>query len=177
MYGKTWSRAVPVIAVLAPVGMVQSINAMCGSIYKSLGRTRLFVRVEAAVAVVTITSFWVGLHWGIVGVAAGYAVAEILVVGYPTFAIPLRLLGLGVTDLARAVWRPLTASAVMAASLFGARLAEGREPGTVGFLLLVSAGAAVYLAVSAVVNRPQLRQIIRLMRPPGEPERVAVAQR
>lgn len=177
VYGKTWSPAAPVIAVLIPVGMFQSIAALVGTIYNSRGRTDLQLKMEALTAVCVITAFWIGLHWGIVGVAVGYAIAEVALLGYPALAVPLRLIGLRVPDLWRTVWRPLLASMVMALTLLAARLLMSGKPGVVGFSLLVLLGAVVYLIVSVVINRRQVSEFIRLLRPARRREEIAVAGR
>jgi PST family polysaccharide transporter len=177
VYGKTWSPAIPVIAVLAPVGMVQSIAALNGGIFKARGRADLQLRLELISTIAVVASFAIGLQWGIVGVASGYAIAEVGLLGYPMFAFTLRLLGLRVADLVRAVWRPLGASAVMAIVLLGTRALVSGERSTLGFSLLVFLGATVYLVVSMGVNRPQLTEIARLLRPPRKSDDVVVAGR
>jgi PST family polysaccharide transporter len=102
------------------------------------------------------------LHWGIVGVAAGYAIAN-LVIAYPASAIPLGLIGLRFTDLLRVLARPFAASVFMAAVLLAARFVLPRELGAVALVLLVLLGACAYLAATALVNRQLLTDARRFV--------------
>jgi PST family polysaccharide transporter len=161
-YGKEWSPAVPVIAVLVPIAMLQSVTSMVGGIFQSQGRTDLQLRVGIVVTAFTLVSFVIGLRWGVVGVAAAYGVAQLLL-AYPACAIPLDLVGLRVSDLLRAVARPLAASAIMGVVLVVARLAmpTPRHVGYLGFSLLVLLGVGTYFLSCVVLNRQLLRDVRR----------------
>jgi lipopolysaccharide exporter len=162
VYGPSWSPAVPVIAVLAPIGMFQSIATVVGGIYQSQGRTDLQLKVGLVFTALVVVSFAIGLHWGIVGVAAGYAVANLLI-AYPASAIPLGLVGLRFTDLLRVLARPFAASVLMAAVLLAARFALPHELGALALALLVLLGACAYLAACAIVNRQLLSDARRFV--------------
>src|SRR5579885_2097508 len=167
VYGARWAPAIPVVAILAPVGLIQSISAMNGSVYKAKGRADLMLRVGGGFSAVAVASFFLGLRFGMVGVAAAYAVTAIVLFGYPLFSIPLRLIGLRFADLLRAIRYPLAASVTMIAGLGLLRLAVPQlaSAGAAGLLVLVAAGSALYFGAIVVLNRSQLREMWLLIRP------------
>jgi O-antigen/teichoic acid export membrane protein len=93
LFGKKWDQAIPVIQILAPVGMLQSVGNMVGSIYTAKGKTNWLFGWGVLSSIVTVIFFIIGLRWGIVGVAAGYACATMLLI-YPNFKIPFLFINL-----------------------------------------------------------------------------------
>ena len=167
VYGARWAPAIPAVAIFAPVGLVQSISSMNGSVYQAKGRADLQLRVGSVFSCLVVASFFVGLHWGMIGVAAAYAVTSVGLLGYPLFAIPLRIVGLRFIDLLRTVRHPLAASLTMLAGLGLLRvtipqLASGD---VAGLLVLVAAGGAFYVGTVFALNRSQLREMWLLIRP------------
>jgi PST family polysaccharide transporter len=76
VFGPGWSELAPVLKVLAWVGMLQSIGTTVGTIYLTMGKPQLALRVSLAAAPVLIGGIAAGLPWGILGVAIGYGVAS-----------------------------------------------------------------------------------------------------
>ena len=96
--GAKWAPVAPLLLFLAPVGLFQSVASTVGQIFLAKGRTDWMFRLVLVFAPVQIAGYLAGSPWGIEGVAIGYAVAN-LVLAYPTFAVPFRLVGLRVSAL------------------------------------------------------------------------------
>jgi O-antigen/teichoic acid export membrane protein len=75
--GARWHDAVPVIRILALVTLMQSVNAVGERTLAVLGKVGIVFRFAILRTVLAIGAFVVGLHWGIVGVAAAYTAAMI----------------------------------------------------------------------------------------------------
>lgn len=116
--GSKWLGAIPIFEILVPVGLVQSIHTTVGVIYQAKGRTDWMFRMSILFLGGTVTAFLIGVHYGAIGVAAGYAVAYFFLL-YPFLAVPFRLINLRVTDFARALFPQLLWTAVMAATCLG----------------------------------------------------------
>ncbi len=148
--GERWSVAIPVIQVLAVVGIVQSLQTLNGNILQAVDRTGLLLRYTIVFFFVNLAGFAIGLHWGVVGVAAGYAIASIVV--EPGFnLITSRALGISAWRLPHSLLGVLQAVTVMAAALYGGQLllaGTGLGPAA-RLLLLVALGTIVYLPVCA----------------------------
>lgn len=167
VYGAKWTPAIPLVAILVPVGLTQSFSALNGSIYQATGRADLQFRVGSVSSTIVVASFFIGLHWGIIGVATAYAVTVVAILSYPLMVISLRLVGLGTRDLLSALRRPFAASLCMLAGVGAIRLVFttlGTENGT-ALLVLVLAGALLYCAATYVFDRAQVRQVWMLLRP------------
>ncbi|HWM11485.1 MAG TPA: MOP flippase family protein, partial [Solirubrobacteraceae bacterium] len=77
--GSQWDEAVPVIQILAWVGIVQALQAINMDILLARGRARTMFRFAIVVTVSHLIAFGVGLQWGILGVAVAYALSTTLV--------------------------------------------------------------------------------------------------
>jgi PST family polysaccharide transporter len=164
LYGSDWAPAAPVIMILVPVALAQSLATLNGTVYQAVGRTDLQLRIGLLWSVLMVASFAIGLQWGITGVAAAYAITSTVIIGYPLFAIPLGLIGLRLRDLAASAWRPLCAAAGMAAAVGAARLViPGADETAAGLVALIVLGLASYGALSWAVNRVEILNIAELL--------------
>src|SRR5262249_27813876 len=84
--GSRWAPVIPLLVVFAPLGMLQSIFTMGGLIYNARGRTDWLLRWGILSSTVYVLSFFIGLRWGILGVAVSYTIAWMLLM-YPGFEI------------------------------------------------------------------------------------------
>ena len=91
VFGSQWGEMIPILKLFCIVGMIQSIGTLNGTIYQSQGRTKLQFKVGAAVGVAGVFSIFIGLKWGIFGVACAYTIFSLLVV-YPSISIAVSLL-------------------------------------------------------------------------------------
>ena len=135
--GPRWSAAIPVIQILAWVGILQSLVRLNSSILEACDRTSTLLRWSILISTANLAAFAIGLHWGIVGVAAGYAVTNTalqpvntVLTGRPigvslaTFGrniLPLAVAGLGMAVVAVAARAGLVAAGVPASRASGAR--------------------------------------------------------
>ena len=101
LLGEQWLPVVPVLQILVPVGMLQSVQGTVGQIYIAKGRTDWMFRFGLGAAVLFIASFLVGIRWGTRGVAASYCCTYIVFVLYPAFRVPFSLIGLRVQEFIR----------------------------------------------------------------------------
>ena len=65
-----------------------------------------------------LAAFILGLPWGIIGVAIAYAIASVLLF-YPNFAIPFRLIDLPFLQLLKVLWLAVLTSSLMCIVLIG----------------------------------------------------------
>jgi PST family polysaccharide transporter len=155
-FGAKWAPMIKVIAVLAPIGALQSIGTTVGTIYQAKGRTDWLLWWGVAAGSLTVLSFIIGLPWGIEGVATSYA-AMSLALTYPALAIPFRLIDLKVRDLGEALWRPFAASFIMVLATLCVRAIVPSGVGHASQLaILVTAGLVSYSAAIWWLGRGEL---------------------
>lgn len=163
--GERWHNAIPVIQILTWVGALQSLQRLNSSILQALDRTGALLRFALAGTLAALVAFVVGLHWGIVGIAAGYAIASTFVESAYTW-LTSRAMGISPLALVRALSGVVQATIAMVAVLLPARaLLVRTETGVAARLvMLIALGAATYLTVvawRAPALRDELRDLLR----------------
>jgi O-antigen/teichoic acid export membrane protein len=81
--GGQWTDAAPIFKVLAFAALLQPVTNPTGWVYISLGQTNRMLRWALFAAPVTILSFFIGLPWGAIGVAAAYTVTSLTALTFP----------------------------------------------------------------------------------------------
>ena len=112
--GSHWDGAVPVFSSLAFVAFVQPAITLWGIVSLSSGMSRRYLTLGVLNTAFSVSGMALGLPWGAVGVATGYAVATYLS-AYPLLALAFRGTAVRMGDFALAATRPALASATSAA--------------------------------------------------------------
>jgi teichuronic acid exporter len=81
--GRRWEGSVAPLQILSIYAAFRSIVALLPKVLTALGNPRFVMWVELSSLVVLGTSFYIGSHWGITGIAWAWVVA------YPWVAIPM----------------------------------------------------------------------------------------
>lgn len=165
VFGAKWLPMVPVLQILCWAGLLQSVATTAGLIYLSTGHAGTRLRFSLFATPVFLAFVVAGLPWGVVGVAAGYAVAALLV-AYANFFVSFRLVALPIARFHSALARPAVTAAAMFAvvKLFQWWLdVHAGVPADARLGLLVVAGAASYAVGTLLINRGQFREIRALL--------------
>lgn len=161
VFGNGWAEMAPILKVLAWVGMMQSVGTTMGVIYLAVGRPDIALRVTLVVSPILIGGIAAGLHWGIMGVAVGYALASFSLFYY-TAVTAFRLIGLRLANFHAVLFRPGLAMLVMIAVLLaGTGLAASWSPGLRLFAGVIL-GSLTYLLTSFAINRAQIDDLLRI---------------
>jgi O-antigen/teichoic acid export membrane protein len=159
--GRRWSDATPVIQILAGVGLIQSLQTLSGEVLLALNRAGWLLRFTMLWFAGNVGAFALGLHWGILGVAACYAVATAVIEPVRTY-LTSRALGISPWRFVRAFSGVGQATAVMAAVLLAVRpalMATG-TPTAARLILLIVLGAVAYVA-GCLWRAPELTSEIK----------------
>lgn len=168
--GDRWIEAIPLIRLLAWVGLLQSLQGLNSSILQARDRTRTLLWYAVVVAVATVVSFVLGVHWGVVGVAVAYAIASTIVEPYYAW-LTARVLDVSVRDLGAALSGVAQAAAAMTVVVLGARslLIDQGVSDAARLVLLILLGIAVYVPLCAW-RAPEILDELRALRRRSEPE-------
>ena len=157
LLGDSWQAAAPLLALLAAAGAVQTLGLANYWVYVACGLTGALLRYSLIQAAVKIACVLVGSSWGVVGVAAGYALAPLL-----TWPLSFWWLSRS-TSLPM---RPLAGSAARVLSMFAAvaitsRLAAVAVPWSSPWLTLAAgvAGGGLAVAMLYAVLTPVRRDV------------------
>lgn len=148
--GEQWREAVPVVQILAWVGIIQALQTLNSDILMARDRTRTMFRFSAVLCAAHVIAFSVGLQWGVVGVAAAYAISTTLVEPFQT-VLAARCLGVSPMVFFRSVARVFQAALGMCAAVLAVRyaLVDGGVDQLPRLLLCIASGAVAYAALCA----------------------------
>lgn len=132
-FGAKWDQAIPVMRILAPVAALLSVQALADSVIQAVGAMRSYVRMKGLSFAFNIAAFFIGIHWGLEGMAVAFLISTLL------FVTLYMVLVAHVTSTS--TWRFLRA-------LFGVLVAAAA-------MVVVEAG--VYSALSGADGGPILR--------------------
>lgn len=180
--GDKWQQTAEIIQILAWVGIVQSLQSLNTDVLQALGLTSRVFRFTIIFTSTHLVAFLIGLQWGVLGVAAAYAISTTLV--EPIYTVmtarsveisPFRILG--------AVRGVFEAGFLMAAATYCVRelLLSAGVPTFFRLVLCMLAGALVFVPAYMWRERAGTQEIrailgrITARRRPKAPVAVAVA--
>jgi O-antigen/teichoic acid export membrane protein len=169
LLGSQWAGVIPLIQILAVVGMTQSLCNPTGWIYTSQGRTDWMFWWGIGGSSTLVVSIVVGVVLGSVeSVAWAYMIGN-LIITIPCIAIPGRLIDMRVRDVLRTVTGNLTCAASMALAVWGVHLLlPGHLDSLAELGILVLAGVITYAGLVwlfQLVVIEDLLMVIRQVRP------------
>lgn len=142
LLGNEWAGVIPILRIFCLLGMVQSIGSTVGWIYQSQGRTDWMFRWGIGAGTLLIFSIVLGVFLGsIESVAVCYSCASGLLLLYPSFAIPGKLINMSVAEVVRSVSGIFACAVSMAFGVF-----------IVGMLLPFGWSEWICLIIEAVVG-------------------------
>jgi PST family polysaccharide transporter len=151
--GPRWTGAVPVLQVLALVGIPHAVTYLNKAVVDAGGRPDLSLRIAALTAFVNVIGFVVAVRWGILAVAASYAVCAYLLVP-PSLWSVTRILDVEIKRYLRLFVAPAASALAMVGSLLAARAALSDDTGPVVVLVVaLLAGLTAYLVVLSLTDR------------------------
>ena len=163
--GSRWTSAIPVIQILAWVALIQSVSFLSPPIYQSRNRSGLLLRLTVLAFALDLSSFIVGLHWGVVGVAGAYALANTLVITPLNVIVVTRLLMCRPRVLVMDLRGVIEATLVMSAATYLVRrLLEIDGFGPAPRLVLSIATGMIVYALMCRWREPAIFRELRLRR-------------
>jgi PST family polysaccharide transporter len=164
LFGEQWTPSIPVMRVLALIGILQSVLFFNGSVIKATGKPAWNLGIMFLTTVCSVIGFLIAVHWGIVAIAVSFVIAGYLVAPV-SYAALYRLIKVDIKTYLRQFLAPLLASLLMVAAIQGLKFII--EPQGLNIYLelsiYLSAGALTYLLVIILAARPLARQILDLV--------------
>jgi len=162
--GERWRTIVPLLQILAWVGLLQSLQTLNSNILMALDRTSTLFRYSIAFFCIHLAAFVLALPYGIVGVAAAYAISSTVIEPAYTW-VTARALGVSPLVLVRGLAGVFQAGLLMLAALFAARLMLlETDLGPGGRLLVLIVGGAAVFALASAWRAPELLAEVRRLR-------------
>jgi O-antigen/teichoic acid export membrane protein len=159
--GEKWRPVAGLLIILAPVGLMQSVMTTVGNIYNAKGRADWLFRWGLFATVLFVGSFFAGLPWGIRGVAIAYLICNLLLV-YPVFAVPFRLIDLKMSDFLRPLWPILAFSTTMVVAVRLLGYLMRFEKPALQLAIMVPAGVLIYCSLLFLTRPVALANLLSI---------------
>jgi teichuronic acid exporter len=155
LFGGKWSEAVPALVILP---LVMPLRMICGILFTAslaMGNRQLDLRNTVINLIVLPLGFFIGAHWGLVGLCLSWLVSVPLAY---VFTIPgiLQRIGIRPRDFVFESGAPALAAAAMYGSVAALRLMTERWPAIAALFVLSLAGACAYFLVMGLISRRHL---------------------
>jgi PST family polysaccharide transporter len=119
LFGPKWIEVIPILQIMCMLGLVQSLVTTLGWIYTSQGRTDWFFWWSVGAGVLLILSILIGIWIGtIIAVAVCYALMSGVILLYPAFAIPGKLINMTFSEVVRSVSGVFGCAVLMAGGVY-----------------------------------------------------------
>lgn len=161
--GDKWLATGPVVTLLALAMPFMTLQVLFAPASDARGHPEISARNSATGAVVLGIAFLIGAQWGVRGLGIAWIAA------YPLYLAicarrTLPVIGVGTSDVLRAVAVPVLAATAMAAGVWLLDRSLPVLPTLVRLGILVCCGGAIYLAVLLSVARDMVRDTVALIR-------------
>ena len=158
--GDKWSFMVGPLQVLAAYASVRSITPIASQALLVIGDTRFQMYLAAAAAIALPAGFYVGSHWGAIGIAVAWTIVHPTVVYVPFSVRFSRRLGVSLSMYLKALWPALSGCLAMSAAVVAVRtLMPDSSTHGMKAAVEVAAGAVVYTACLFMFFRPRLERL------------------
>lgn len=152
IFGPQWTASIPVMQVLAFIGILHTIFYFNNNVILATGRSDLALGLNVIYAVANVTGFFIAVHWGIFAVALAYTAAGYLTAPFPLLVVR-KLIDIKISDYLRQFTLPIIGASIMALLVIGLRSALGPHLALVFLLPLeVAAGALTYALVVYIIS-------------------------
>lgn len=162
--GARWHDAASVLTWLAPVGFIQSIVSTTGTVSMVLGRTDLLLRVGVFNAALQVTAFFIGVRWGIIGVAVCYLIANVIG-AIPALWVAFRQLDARFGTLLKETWGAIGAALLMGACVWMIERYMGEAYSDVARLAVGIAVGVIVYCVALLLFAPQKIRLVFTLAP------------
>ncbi len=159
VYGRNWLPTIAVLQVLCFVGALQSVSTTAGPVQYAKGRSDLSFKFNCLAICVWGIGFYLGLRWGILGVAAVYALLSLAL--EPLFMeITLRLIHLKWRVVLEQFAVPTLGATLIIIIAFGAKTFLRRWGGFSEMMIFISTALVSILAYALIVLMKERKSLL-----------------
>jgi teichuronic acid exporter len=164
--GDKWQAAIFPMQMMSLIIPLRLISIVTMTAVAAVGRPDLCMKNMLVGLVLFPTSFLIGVHWGIDGIAVAWPIAWALNLSFNLKRMT-HAVGMRVADVAQALRLPCSAGCAMLAAIIVARSMLGDMSDAVRLALLIAIGAFTYLVALTALNPSiwrELRGVVAMVR-------------
>jgi O-antigen/teichoic acid export membrane protein len=155
LFGQKWLPSIPVMQILASIGVLQSLFFLNGAVMTAVGKPSWRLKINFFSTIVSLVGFAIAVHYGIIAVASAFAIRNYLLC--PLFVwIIYKLIKINIKQYLSQFIIPIFCSTTMCLILLLIKFLLADLIGLEQMLLLcILAGIAVY-GLSIFIVKPEL---------------------
>lgn len=157
VYGQHWTDAAIPLQLLAPLGALYCVGHPCGAVLAASDRLGREMVVQAVTLVLVTTGCYIGLNWGLRGVALGIVISQVYAVVH-IFILVTQCINTRFKDLLDSMAPGLTLNAALLASLILTDIAlpaNIRDDYTPAYLIICAITGALTYATAFLYFPPK----------------------
>ncbi len=162
VFGENWLPSIPVMQVLACIGILHSISYFNQSVILAMGKPAWRMAINAVNAVGNVIAFMIVVRWGILAVAAAYVIRGYLFLPLPLWAIK-KLIDINFKTYWSQFIAPFLGAIIMAAAIVGLKFALADAlilPGLIA--VCIAMGIIIYSLMIKIINPDLFDQVLNL---------------
>ncbi|MEM1169034.1 MAG: MOP flippase family protein [Cyanobacteria bacterium P01_H01_bin.35] len=165
LFGEQWTPSIPVMRVLAFIGIAHSLNGIATGLIAAMGKPNWNLKVNILNAALNVTAFILVVRWGIVAVAVAFVIRGFLV-PLPIFILMVRkLIQIELVTYIRQCSTPIIATLGMSMTIFGIQYLLG-DLINLYFLIAIYVllGATIYTLIVMLIDPKLFKQLLALIK-------------
>lgn len=155
LFGSQWAPSIPVMQILALVGILQSVSYFTTSTIVAMGKPDWRLMLIALYCVTNLIAFALVLRWGIVYIAAAYVIRAYLFSPLPVWML-YKLIRINISTYLRQFVAPLLGSLAMVTCILGVKYLLSDVIDLQTLLVLCTAISLVVYAAAIYLVAPKL---------------------
>ena len=163
LYGTQWTPSIPVMQVLAFIGILTSVSYFNGIVLKAVGKVSWLLGFSLLNAIANVIVFVLVVRWGIVAVAAAFVIRAYVLSPIPLWALR-KLIQIDIGTYLQQYVIPLIGSLVMIALVLGLKYILGQPDSFWLLCVYTLAGGLTYLLVVQLTAPLLSHQVLGLVR-------------
>jgi O-antigen/teichoic acid export membrane protein len=162
--GPTWTFMVTPLRVLAAYASIRTIAPLPAHLLTAIADTRFQMYLSGLAAVVLPTAFYIGSHWGTLGIAVAWTIAHPVMVYLPGVTRVSRKIQMSPAAYLKALWPAVSSCLVMAAAVMFVRAKTPVTTLPVRLAAEVLAGAILYASCIGLFHRARITSFIAVIK-------------
>ena len=163
LFGEQWMPSVPVLQILAIVGVLRSVTYFKGAIFLAMGKPIWRLRLGVLNSTLNVIGFFIAVHWGIVAVAFAYLTRACIMFPIGQWAVS-KLINIPLGGYLRQFIPSVVSMLAMGLAIMCLRILVVNSLGLIGTVVCGSAiGVVLYCAVLYYFEPNLLRQFWEIL--------------
>jgi PST family polysaccharide transporter len=159
-FGPKWEASIPVMRILALIGVANTLTNFNGTVLTALGRPDIVFRFQSLGGVANVLGVAIAVHWGILAVAVALVARTWFIFLPLSVYYLLQQLDFSLRQYFGEYLAAFLASLLAMLLALGVHIGLSTSMGPAARLVIMLAGGALaYVAALAVIDRSLLRQL------------------